>query len=128
MVKIGFTKLFSTFLFAVLCPAIGDEPNRIKRRYDQNIGGITEFACTGSYVLRGVRIITCGSDGRWSNKEPICYSEDMVCGTCVCSCVNLFILLCTSVLLENYDCCIRVSAVLQYLESPSRRHSHYSLF
>ncbi|XP_065894463.1 complement receptor type 2-like isoform X2 [Dysidea avara] len=59
----------------LLCPAIGDEPNRIKRRYDQNIGGITEFACTGSYVLRGVRIITCGSDGRWSNKEPICYKR-----------------------------------------------------
>lgn len=69
---------------AVLCPAIGDKPNRIKLSYDRSIGGVTRFACTGSYLLHGVHRITCGNDGRWSNKEPICYSEAMVCGTCVC--------------------------------------------
>jgi len=69
----------------VLCPDIGNKFNRIIRRYDKTIGGITEFACTGGYLMSGARVITCGSDGRWSNKEPICYSEAMVCATCVFS-------------------------------------------
>jgi len=68
------------FFFAVLCPAIGDPPNRLKLKYDQTVGGVTEFSCTNGYVMRGVRVITCESNGRWSDEEPICYSEDVVCG------------------------------------------------
>ena len=78
-----------------LCPPVSSQPYRIRNQYDRTIGGRTKFSCMPGFIMIGAPELICKGNGKWSNKEPICYSKKKCLYVCI---VTLLVCCC------NYSC------------------------
>ena len=83
-------------IFSVeLCPKVSDQPYRIRNQYDRTIGGRTKFSCMAGFIMIGVPELVCKRNGKWSDKEPTCYSKSK----CLYICRATILVYC-----YNYSC------------------------
>ena len=61
-------------LFAVPCKVIPHPKyGTVVFKPDQPFSdGYAHFYCNGGYILSGVNPLTCGRDGTWGGKPPVC--------------------------------------------------------
>ena len=60
------------YLFSVFCPTLeAPDSGTISQISDGRRTAVT-YTCSDGYMLKGVNILTCESNGSWSAMEPSC--------------------------------------------------------
>ena len=85
----------SSYISVELCPKVSNQPCRIRNQYDRTIGGRNKFSCMPGFIMIGVLELVCKGNGKWSDKEPTCYSKT----NCLYICRATIVVYC-----YNYSC------------------------
>ena len=62
---------FSTALHNI-CPDLSDPAHGVVLVDGESVGDNTIFTCDSGYELVGSSVLTCRSDGSWSDEPPVC--------------------------------------------------------
>ncbi len=54
------------------CPKPGVPQGGLVWYQSSNVGSIAVYSCKPGFVLKGTRIRTCQSNGKWSRSIPVC--------------------------------------------------------